>query len=175
MSPETDRVRAALCGAGPAVRRYLFGLCGNWHEAEDLAQDALLKAWRHRARFDGRADAQTWIFRIARNHWIDLLRRRRIRPKEQSMTQTHAYRKTSVRPHPPAEAERGELADALRKAMAKLPAEQREALALRESDAMTFPQIAAMLGVPVATVKSRVRYALIKLADEMKPYEAEWA
>ena len=173
MSPDADRVRAAVCRAGPAVRRYLFGLCGNWHEAEDLAQDALLKAWRHRAGFDGRADVQTWIFRIARNHWVDRLRRGRVRPQEQSMTQTHA--ETSVRSHPPAQAERAELADALQKALAKLPAEQREALALRESDAMTFPQIAAMLSVPVATVKSRVRYALVKLADELKTYEAEWA
>ena len=175
MSPDAETVRESLCRSGPAVRRYLFGLCGDWHEAEDLAQDALLKAWRHRGAFDGRADVQTWIFRIARNHWIDLLRRKRIRPKEQTMTQTDGHRQTWVHGHPPSEAERSELADALRAAMAKLPAEQREALALRESDALTFPQIAAMLAVPVTTVKSRVRYALIKLADEMKPYEAEWA
>ena len=74
---------------------------------------------------------------------------------------------------PPDVAQRGELAAAVAAAMEKLPALQREALALRESDGLTFRQIAELLGIPAATVKSRVRYALSKLADKLKPFAPE--
>ena len=60
-------------------------------------------------------------------------------------------------------------------ALGTLPAAQREALALRESEGLTFRQIADLLKVPAATVKSRVRYALIKLADELKAFRPELA
>lgn len=166
-----EEVRAALGQAAPAVRRYLFGMCGDWHEAEDLAQDALLKAWGKRDTFDGRADVKTWIFRIARNHWLDRLRRRRVRPTEQSMTAD--TRISSSASQPLQAAARGELAAAIEQALGRLPAEQREALALRESQGLTFGQIAGLLQVPAATVKSRVRYALLKLADELAPFRAE--
>jgi len=164
-------MRAAVSEAGPAVRRYLFGMCGHWHQAEDLAQETLLKAWKKRDSFDGRADVKTWIFRIARNHWLDRLRRRRVRPLEQTMiSDAHAVSSASG---PLQAASRTELAAAIEKAMGRLPDEQREALALRESEGLTFAQIAVLMSVPAGTVKSRVRYALGKLADELKAYQAE--
>ena len=76
-------------------------------------------------------------------------------------------------PGPSAIAERGELGDVVRRAVQKLPAEQREALAMRESEGLTFREIAGMLGVPLATAKSRVHYALVKLADELAPFRQE--
>ena len=85
MSRDAEEVRAALNVAAPAVRRFLFGLCGCWHQADDLTQDALLKAWHKRHTFDGRAAPKTWIFRIARNEWLERLRRRRVRPKRQAL------------------------------------------------------------------------------------------
>lgn len=170
LSSGTDALRAAICEAAPAVRRFLFAMCCNWHEAEDLTQEALLKAWARRQSFDGRASAGTWIFSIARNHWLDRLRRRS-RRAEQSIT---AARQTEVQTScPAATLARRELAAAIERALAKLPDEQRQALALRESEGLTFSQIAALLDVPTATVKSRVRYALVKLADELKAFRPE--
>ena len=169
--PRDIDLRLALTEAGPAVRRYLFGMCDDWSEAEDLAQGALLKAWAKRESFDGRAHPRTWIFTIARNHWRDRLRRRRVRPKEQPMDEQLAIPASS--PSPMAAAARGELAGAIDAALAALPSEQREALAMRESEGLTFTQIAEALGLPAATVKSRVRYALIKLADKLEPFRRE--
>jgi len=169
-APAEPALRAALSDAGSAVRRYLFGMCGDWDQAEDLAQETLLKAWEKRHSFDGRAGVRTWVFAVARNHWLDRLRRARVRPREQPMSLEPT---TNPQDSPPAVAGRGELADAIDRAVARLPEAQREALALRESEGLTFSEIGELLGVPPATVKSRVRYALGKLADELKPFARE--
>ena len=168
---EDGPLRAALVEAASGVRRYLFGMCGDWDEAEDLAQEALLRAWRKRESFDGRANVKTWIFAIARNHWLDRLRRKRTAPRQEGMVEEMQI--GSTQPRPETVVSRGELAGAIDAAMATLPPAQREALALRESEGLRFREIAEMLDVPTATVKSRVRYALLKLADELKPYARE--
>lgn len=171
VSGNVGALRAAMDQAAPAVRRYLFGMCGDWHQAEDTAQESLLKAWDKRETFDGRANPKTWIFTIARNCWLDRHRRSKTRPAEQAMNpDTHT---SSLGSDPLETMARGELAAAVEQALAALPADQRDALALRESEGLTFGQIAAMLHVPAATVKSRVRYALMKLAERLKPFAPE--
>jgi RNA polymerase sigma-70 factor (ECF subfamily) len=162
-------VRALLVAAGGAVRRYLFGMCGDWDRAEDLAQEALLRAWQKRATFDGRSQLQTWVFAIARNCFLDGLRWQRANPRQEPMSQELPSRLSE----PPDAAARGELVQAVARAVDRLPAEQREALALRESEGLTFAQIGQLLGVPPSTVKSRVRYALLKLAEELEPFQRE--
>lgn len=168
--PSATKLREAMLAAAPAVRRYLLATCGNWHQAEDMAQEALLRAWARRTSFDGRAEVGTWLFAIARNHWLDCLRRQAAAPTREGME--HLQLKSSAA-SPPAAACRTELAEAIGSAVATLPAEQREALALRESGGLTFDQIGLVLGVPAATVKSRVRYALLKLAQQLCPFERE--
>lgn len=172
MAGRTDEpLREALVAAAPAVRAYLLGLCGRWHEAEDLAQEALLAAWEARARFDGRSSVRTWLFTIARNRWIDLGRRRRVRPSAEPMDQTVTMSVDAA--SPPMAAGRSEFAAALASALARLPEEQRDALLLRETSGLTFPELAGVLAVPEATAKSRVRYALLKLAEDLKAFRAE--
>jgi RNA polymerase sigma-70 factor (ECF subfamily) len=164
-------MRAALVAAAPAVRRFLFTMCGDWHQADDLAQEALLRAWRKRESYNGRAAVQTWVFTIARNHWLDRLRRGRSAPRVELSMHEHSVADRS--PGPREAASRAEFRSAVSAALAALPAEQREALALRESEGLTFAQAADVLGVPVGTVKSRVRYALLKLAEKLEPFRGE--
>lgn len=162
-------MRAELARIAPTLRRYLFGLCGEWSLAEDVTQDTMLRAWQKRDRFAGRSSVKTWVFTIARHCWLDRLRRRQNMHREEPMPdESSAIADT---PPPPILAARAELGRAIQSALADLPAEQRDALALRESEGMTFAEIAELLDLPVATVKSRVRYALLKLAKELKSFD----
>ena len=163
-------LRAAMAEAALFVRRYLFGLCGDWHRAEDLAQEAMLKAWTRRESFSGRSDVRTWLFAIVRNHWLDHLRQKQQRSAIAMETVTDDIPASGGRDEPSRAAAGEELRQAVARAMEQLPPEQREALALRESDGLSFAQIADVTQAPVATVKSRVRYALLKLAEQLRDF-----
>jgi RNA polymerase sigma-70 factor, ECF subfamily len=165
-----ERLCADLVETAPMVRRYLFGLCGDWHRSDDLSQQALLNAWRKRDSFDGRSTLKTWVFTIARNQWLTTLRTQGRRPQEEPVTEWLPTRSPSG---PEAAAVRGELAEAVARAIGRLPNDQREALALRENAGLSFAEAADVLGVPVGTAKSRVRYALARLAQELEPFRGE--
>jgi len=164
---------AGLVEAAPAVRRFLFGLCGDWHHSEDLAQEAMLSAWQKRDSFDGRACLQTWVFAIARNAWLTSLRRRSRRPGEQPLAELGRTDPSDPSGTPADSAARAELTDAVAAALGHLPDEQREVLALCHNAGLTFARAAAVLGVPVGTVKGRARLALLKLARELEPFRQE--
>lgn len=164
-------LRAAMAEAAGFVRRYLFGLCGDWHRADDLAQEAMLKAWARRESFVGHSDARTWLFAIARNHWLDALRRKKAAAVMETMPDMTADTMAGDgRDEPSRVAAAGELRLAVERALSQLPPEQREALALRESDGLSFAQIAEVTQTPLATVKSRVRYGLLKLAELLRDF-----
>ncbi len=165
-----DDIGCAIAENATAVRRYLFGMCGDWDRAEDLAQEALLKAWSKRKSFSGKSTVRTWVFTIARNHWRDRLRRAKVRPESHPLPERERFADDG--PSPDRTAQRRELAEAVADAMDRLPDEQREALALREAE-VTFREIGEMLDIPSATVKSRVRYALAKLVEELRAFAPE--
>ena len=93
------KMRSALTDAAPGVRRYLFGMCGSWERSEEIAQEALMKAWAGRESFDGRARVRTWVFAIARNQWLDGLRRNRARPREMTTMQEPTLLSGEPPPH----------------------------------------------------------------------------
>lgn len=169
--PSDPSFGCALTEATPAIRRYGFLLCGDWHVAEDFAQETVLRAWRARESFDGRADIRTWLFMIARNYWRDQLRRKAVRPETTTMPDTLTIPDSS--PSPATQAHLADARGALQAAIGNLPAEQAEILALRESRGLSFSEIAELLDIPVPTAKSRIRYALLKLARELKAFSPE--
>lgn len=143
----------------PRVKSYLMRLGAPAAQAEDLAQDALVSVWRRAASYDrARAKASTWIFVIARNCWIDRLRREKVEL---------AYR-DYIEPPPETEAPDEAIARTqnevnMRAAMETLSEEQKQVVRLSFYEDKPHSEIAAELSLPLGTVKSRLRLAMIKL------------
>jgi RNA polymerase sigma-70 factor (ECF subfamily) len=159
-------------GARAFVRRFqgaVFGLAlavlGDAAAAEDVAQDAFVRAWRHAESFDARrGSVLTWLLTITRNLAIDALRMRRAMPVDPAalaaMTLASPDRTDEVA------AERLEAAR-LRAALDGLPAEQRRALVLAAFRGRSAREIAELDSIPLGTAKTRIRTAMLKLRDAL--------
>ncbi len=165
----------------PRVKAYLRRLGADPQQAEELAQEVMLTVWRRAAQYDPRrATPGTWIFRIARNRRIDALRRER-RPPEAEEVEVEAEaggeEEAAERPGEALEARSEALLmeRRLREAIARLPPEQAEILRLYYLEEMPQGEIADTLGLPLGTVKSRLRLALAKLRDYLGGNEASRA
>lgn len=160
VAQERDRTAfAALFGHfAPRVKAYLLRLGASPALAEDLAQEALLSLWRKAHLFDpAKASCATWLFTIARNLRIDAIRREK-RPELDP---------EDFMPEPEAAADDG-LAQAgdeirLRAALKDLPADQIQVVELSFFADKPHSQIAQELGIPLGTVKSRLRLAMARL------------
>lgn len=153
---DRDAFAALFAHFAPRVKSYMMRLGSDSTQAEELAQEALATVWRKADRYDpSRAAASTWIFTIARNLRIDAFRRRNhpeLDPNDPALV-----------PDQPAGADtvvsRKQDVVRIHKALAELPEEQREVLRLSFFDDQTHIEISESLGIPLGTVKSRIRLA----------------
>lgn len=144
----------------PRIKSYLLRTGTSSQQAEDLAQEAMLTVWRKATLFDpARAAAATWIFTIARNLRIDLIRRERhpgFDPADPGLLPEESIpADTSL--------EARQDAQAVQAAMRELPPEQAEVIALFFYGDKPHSEIAAALDIPLGTVKSRLRLAMARL------------
>jgi RNA polymerase sigma-70 factor (ECF subfamily) len=134
-------------------------LCGDDHEAEDLAQETFVEAWRSLQRFDGRARFSTWLYGILRHRFLKSRRKRRPVIEEDVERAGRPSRETE----PLAAAAQAEEATLVLAALAVLPDEHRAVLELRFYADASLAEIATLLGCPLGTVKSRLHHGLEKL------------
>jgi RNA polymerase sigma-70 factor (ECF subfamily) len=128
-------------------------------EAEELAQETMLAVWRNARQFDpARATAAGWIFAIARNLRIDTLRRARLTVPSDAAPDT-----ASPDPGPDTMLETADRARRVRDALMILPKEQMAMIRLAFLEDRTHAEIGRATGVPLGTVKSRLRLALARL------------
>ncbi len=132
----------------PRLRSYALSLTGDRELADELVQSAVVKALAQQASFRPGTNLGAWLFRIQRNAWIDVFRRRR--PTEEINEETMAA--LSVPPGQEAMLVKAEFL----KAFAKLHPHHREALVLSVIEGQSYEQIAAHAGISIGTVKSRV-------------------
>lgn len=149
--------RGRLIAELPSLRAFAASLCGSMATADDLVQDTLLKAWSNSDKFEAGTNLRAWLFTILRNTYFSLYRKRRREVQDSDgiyaqRLSTHGAQDGHV-----------DLAD-FRKALAKLPEEQREALIMIGASGLSYEEAAEICGVALGTIKSRVNRARNKLA-----------
>jgi RNA polymerase sigma-70 factor (ECF subfamily) len=149
----------------PRVYRWLFGLTGQRHLAEDLAQEVFLRAWTGLATLRNGQSLRPWLFRVARNCLIDS--RRRARP-EPAPVRPDAI--ASREPGPLAQVMHKEAGTVLQRACARLPLPYRAALLLWTQEGLSYAEIAVALAVSEETARWRVCKARKLLLKWLGPY-----
>lgn len=153
-----DLAREAEAG----LYRHVLRIVGNVAEAEDVVQDALLSAWKSLAAFQG-GSFRAWVFRIATNRSIDVIRARRRRGELPLEPPDDAEFEWAEPAAPGTDlleiASRSEAMAAVEEALTGIPPEQRAALLLRDVEGFSYEEIAQITAVEVGTVKSRIHRA----------------
>jgi RNA polymerase sigma-70 factor (ECF subfamily) len=146
------------------IRGAAWRVLGSEDEAREVAHEAFVKAYGALAGFKSEAKFSSWLYQIALNLCRDRLRRRRTRATV-SLEELEENGPVLVARGPGAQEQliRDDLASAVRRAIERLPAEQREVVILKEYQGLTFLEIAQALEVPVSTVKTRLYRGLGQL------------
>ncbi len=160
----------------PALIRYLHGYVGSRETAEDLAQEAFVRLYRHAREYREVAKATTWLYKIATNLALNEIRDRRHRPRL-SLDAPVSFRSTGRElgdgladrraPDPAAAAESRDLRDRVKAAVDGIPEPYRAAILLCDLEGMSYQEAAAVLEVPVGTIRSRLFRARERFQERM--------
>ncbi|MBR0673761.1 sigma-70 family RNA polymerase sigma factor [Neoroseomonas soli] len=159
MKDGSDGFREALAGLLPQLRAFARFLARDPARADDLVQEAVVRAMEREAQWQAGSDLRAWCFRILRNLFLDQQRRRAVEARGLADMPARQVQP----PAQPGAAELGDLADAI----GLLPPAQREALLLVAALEFEIAEAAAVIGVPPGTVKARVSRARATLARRL--------
>ena len=157
-----------------SVFRLAFRMTGNEQDAEDLVQESFLRAWRQLHKFDGRAAFGSWLYRIAANCSLDLIRSRKSLSEEQPKSADHdgwnwLDSVAAAEPSPERLAQSGEMASLLPAALEQLSAAERTAFVLRHYEGFGIEEISKVLGIGHSAVKHAVFRAVQKVRRVLEP------
>jgi RNA polymerase sigma-70 factor (ECF subfamily) len=161
-NPVSNRFSDQLIAVLPRLRRFARGLTGSAVEADDLVQAACERALARQHQFQEGTRFDSWMFRIVQTIWIDQIRARDVR-KEDGDT---AERLGSDEPVRRVEARLA--LDEVRRAVDRLPPDQRIALLLVTVDGLSYKEAAEVVRVPVGTIMSRLARARIALLQQLE-------
>ena len=185
---DSDELLVKQAGQGNArafeflVRKYqhrVLSLIGRYvrdsSEAQDVAQDTFIRAYKALPKFRGDAQFYTWLYRIAvntaKNHLVS--RGRRLPQIDVDISEAEQFDGGDwLRTHdtPEANTGRDRLEQAVRQAIAELPEDLRVALTLRELESKSYEEIAAIMNCPVGTVRSRIFRARDTVSQKIEPH-----
>ena len=166
---------------GELVRRYregvvnvVYRMCGDANLAQDAAQEAFIRAWKHLPNFRPRPPSvrkgkpsdsfRNWLYRIATNAARDILRR------ERETVDVDGLPLATADAGPAEMVESAERGERVRQAVLALPTASREVLILREYEGLSYREIADTLSIPIGTVMSRLNYGRKRLRELLVPY-----
>jgi RNA polymerase sigma-70 factor (ECF subfamily) len=170
---DTDAFRVLVERHSRALFRLAYRMTGNQQDAEDVVQDSFLRAYKQLARFDERASFGTWLYRIAVNCSLDLVRSRKRRneltaPAESEM-EDPVLALPSHDPAPDRMAMSGQVRDRVSDAMGELSASERTAFVLRHFEGMCIEDVSRVLGCQPGAAKHSVFRAVQKLRRALEP------
>jgi RNA polymerase sigma-70 factor (ECF subfamily) len=152
----------------PRLKSYLISLGLDSEKAEDLAQDVMVTVWQKAEQFDpAKAKLSTWMFRIARNRFIDLKRRQKY-PEVDADDHLKEFAAPETTDEPVIA---GQASLRVRQALTALRPNQRQVIELSFFEELSHSQIAERLALPLGTVKSRIRIAFQTLRKELGEME----
>lgn len=141
-------------------------MCGNDEDAQEAAQDAFLSLWRSAKSFRGDASLSTWLYRLATNACIDLLRRNKRGGERVSLDDEETTLElVDESPLPEQALERKETQRLINEALAALPEDYRAILLLREAEGLSYAEIAEAMHMELGTVKSRISRGRVLLRN----------
>jgi RNA polymerase sigma-70 factor, ECF subfamily len=166
--PATVEFRKQLQDIIPSLRAFARGLCGNRELADDLAQEAMMRAWAARDSFEPGTNFRAWIYMILRNHFYTTIR------KNSRMTSWDPEAAERILVQEPGQQHAIHMSD-VEKALQQLPIEQREMLLLVGAGGASYEEAAEIAGCALGTVKSRLARGRTALAAIINgPDEGEY-
>jgi len=156
-----------------------LGMVKDKDEAMDVAQEAFVKVYKYLDNFKGDSSFYTWLYRIVANLCVDRMRRKSAQSSDavefdeklnQEEMATAGILSTRLGSNPQKAALRGELAQKMEEALAKIPEKHREILLMRELEGMSYEDLSRVLKIPKGTVMSRLFHARAKMQQLLTEY-----
>ncbi len=173
---DRDAFNEIVCRYMDRVITYVRRMVNSREDAEDIAQETFVRIYAGLRSFQSRSSLNTWVYRIATNLCIDY-RRKNNRPDRQPVPLAGRGAQPGIEQvradasaEPEARALRSELAQALDRAIADLPERLRTVVVLHDVNGLAYEEIAAIVGCPLGTVKSRLFHARAALRAALAPY-----
>ena len=163
----SPQLRQQMLDLIPSLRGFAVSLTGDSERGDDLVQETLMKAWANFGSFTEGTNLRAWLFTILRNEFYSQMRKK---GREVEDVDGSYAAKLAVHPSQQAHIDLAEL----RKALATIPSDQREALILVAASGFSYEEAATICGCAVGTIKSRVNRARVRLTDIMKVDEDEF-
>jgi RNA polymerase sigma-70 factor (ECF subfamily) len=168
LAGDADAFRLLVDRHGRTLHRVAYRITNSADDAEDVVQEAFIRAYRQLASYDGRAAVSTWLHRITVNCALDLLRSRQRRPEDSGREETLMSHHDPGSPQE-RHARGSEIREAVGRAMASLSSNERTAFVLRHFEGMSIDEIGRALGTKVNATKHTVFRAVQKLRQELEP------
>jgi len=163
-----------------ALYQFAYRLCGNHHEAQDLLQEGLYRAYKSFAKFETGTAFDRWLYQIIHNLYIDHYRKKKRRPVVTSIDEPIQHLETEKTVeiadwtlNPENQAMRSELGDQIQRGLEELSPEYRTAVILCDIQGLSYEEISQVLNCSIGTVRSRIHRGRKMLRRLLLPYIQE--
>jgi RNA polymerase sigma-70 factor, ECF subfamily len=172
-SGDNDAFRLLVEQHGRVIFRLAYRMTGNEEDAEDVVQETFLKAYRQIDRYESRSSFSTWLYRIASNCSLDLIRKRKTREHRRERSQDSEkdilLSIPAVTPGPDRELYSSQISESVNAALGELSAQERTAFVLRHFEGLSIEEIGLALGTGTNATKHSIFRAVQKLRRSLEP------